>query len=318
MPLIKKIDAHTRKFGIIGYPLGHTFSPAMHNAAFAARGVNAVYLAFPMRNLLNLKHSLRQLGIDGLSITIPYKVRMSKLVDKIDPLALQIGSINTLIRNKADIFEGYNTDGRGAVKAIEQSGFKIQGKKILLIGSGGSARAIAFALLEKKPAQIGFLARNRRAVSGLVRNLRLIKKPPAFELLFYPEAQSARQRKRAAKVRTRRVIRRVERSVLVDPEQVKGYDLIIQTTPMGMKGHASQRSLPLTKEFLFKHQAIFDIVYNPQMTPFLKLGKNKKLDLITGEKMLLYQGALQFELFTGVDAPIKVMEEALKRELKRK
>ena len=315
------IDAKTQKFGIIGYPLGHTYSPAMHNAAFDAMGINAVYLVFQTKNLLQLKHSLKQLQVQGLSVTIPYKVRIRNLVDKIDPLALQIGSVNTVVQNKEGLFEGYNTDGLGAVHAIEESGFDLRKKKVLIIGSGGSARAIAFAILKKNPERIGFLARNKKVALQLARTLRIEKQAVQYELIHYPGGATARRiqrkaAKKAASTPRKKRFNMIEQSVLETTGQLADYDLVINTTPLGMAGYSTES--PLAKEFLHKHQVLFDIVYNPSLTPLLKAAKAKKLEIIYGYKMLLYQGALQFKLFTGEDAPIEVMQRVLKKELQKK
>ncbi len=299
-----KIDVNTKLFGIIGYPLGHSFSPAMHNAAFEKLKMNAVYLAFPMKSILNLKYSMKQLGIRGLSVTIPYKIKIRRSVDQIDPLALQIGSINTLTIDPSGVTEGYNTDGPGAVESIEKSGFKIEGKKILILGSGGSARAIAFSLLQKKPALLGVASRNVHSARSIVRGIKVQRKHPEIEILFMPDGKRKGAR-----------IKHKYENALEEPGQLEKYDLIVQTTPMGMKGHDAARLSPLQKEFLFSHQTLFDIVYNPEVTPLVKLAKNKKIEVIPGYKMLLYQGVRQFEIFTGKKAPVQAMEAALLREL---
>ncbi|MES0488396.1 MAG: shikimate dehydrogenase [Leptospirales bacterium] len=303
--MIKSVNPGTKIYGIIGYPLGHSLSPAMHNAAFVAAGIDAVYLTFPMKNVINIKYSMRQFSVQGLSVTIPHKINIRRSVDKIDPLALQIGSVNTVLWNKNGLLEGYNTDGPGAVQAIEESGFSIKGKKVLIIGSGGSARGIAFSLLEKGPSAIAVLARNAPAVRNLIRGLKLSRSCPELKAFHFP-----REKEKKIRLQFR------YESILNDPSQLKEYDLIIQTTPLGMSGHSEQQVTPLSKEYLFSHQVLFDIVYNPEVTPLVKVARAKKLKTIPGYKMLLYQGARQFELFTGKKAPIEVMEKILKGHLK--
>lgn len=297
------IDAKTKLFGIIGYPLAHSFSPAMHNAAFEATGYNGVYLAFEQKNLLQLKHTLHQFHVHGLSVTIPHKQKVRRIADHLDPLALQIGSLNTLVRNSGGLWAGYNTDGLGAVKAIEESGFNIQGKKVLIIGNGGSARAIAFALCEKRPAQIGFLTRNQIPSQKLKQGLKLMKYCPPIELLQFP---NEKWKSRVVK----------HKYILNDPQQIEKYDLIIHATPAGMKHHPLEAASLLSSDFLFKHQTLFDIVYNLPVTPLMQLAKKKKMNVIQGYKMLLYQGVLQFELFTKTEAPEQVMEKALLQAMK--
>ena len=300
------IDQHTKVYGIIGYPLVHSFSPAMHNAAFQANGINAAYLAFPMKNPLNIKFLMKQLSIEGLSVTIPHKIRVRRSVEQIDPLALQIGSINTLLWNKAGLLTGYNTDGPGAIQAIEESGFSIDGKKVLIIGSGGSARAIAFSLLDKNPESIAIYARNVAAMRTLVRSLKVPRVRPKIVSLIPKRPQSRKIR-----------IQYKHESILETPEQAHEYDLIIQATPMGMHGHIEEQSTPLEKEYLHSHQVLFDIVYNPEITPLVKMAKQKKMGIIPGYKMLLYQGVRQFGLFFDEKAPVEIMEKTLIQELKK-
>lgn len=309
-----KIDAHTHIYGIIGNPLGHTFSPAMHNAAYADRKINAVYLAFPVKNLIQLKYSMRQWNIRGLSVTIPYKISIRRLLDRIDPLALQIGSVNTILWGKTGLLEGYNTDGPGAVMALKKSQVTLAGKKILIIGSGGSARSIAFAIAQEKPAEIGIMARNPMMAMQLARNLTLNRKNPKVNLLVTEGKQSLQKSIFELIPQSGRKWTSLRYN---DPEMLREYDLIINTTPMGMKGSPASAESPLAARELFKHQTVFDIVYNPAQTPLLKIAKAKKCNIVLGYKMLLYQGVLQFELFTGKTAPIKAMEKALMAEIRK-
>ena len=185
------IDSNTKIYGIIGYPLGHTFSPAMHNAAFKAEKINAVYLAFAVKNLINLKTSLKKLKIQGLSITIPHKIKINRILDKISPLAVQIGSVNTIYWNKEGLLEGHNTDGIGAIEAIKETRFNINKKNILIIGTGGSARAIAMSLLYENPQKIGILSRNINNSEKLIKNLKLVKKETIFENFLYKDSKDA-------------------------------------------------------------------------------------------------------------------------------
>lgn len=309
-----KIDAQTQIYGIIGNPLGHTFSPAMHNAAYENRKINAVYLAFPVKNLIQLKYSMRQWNIRGLSVTIPYKISIRRLLDRIDPLALQIGSVNTILWGKTGLLEGYNTDGPGAIMALKKSQVTLAGKKVLIIGSGGSARSIAFAMAQEKPAEIGIMARNPMMAMQLARNLTLNLKNPKVNLLFTEAKQSLQNSLLELIPQSGRKWTSVRYN---DPGMLSEYDLIINTTPMGMKGSASAAASPLKAAELSKHQTVFDIVYNPAQTPLLKLAKARKCNIVLGYKMLLYQGVLQFELFTGKSAPIQAMEKALVTEIRK-
>lgn len=309
-----KIDATTQIYGIIGNPLGHTFSPAMHNAGYEARKINAVYLAFPVKNLIQLKYSMRQWNIRGLSVTIPYKISIRRLLDRIDPLALQIGSVNTILWGKTGLLEGYNTDGPGAMMALRKSQVELAGKKILIIGSGGSARSIAFALAQEKPAEIGIMARNPMMAMQLARNLTLNRENPKVTLLFTEGKQSLQNSLVDFMPQSGRKWTSVRYN---DAGMLEGYDIIINTTPMGMKGSVSVQQSPLKAAELSKHQTVFDIVYNPAQTPLIKAAKAKRCEIVLGYKMLLYQGVLQFELFTGKPAPVAAMEKALIAEIKK-
>ncbi len=309
-----KIDAQTQVFGIIGNPLSHTFSPAMHNAGFAARKTNAVYLAFPIKNLIQLKYSMKQWNIRGLSVTIPYKIAIRRLLDRIDPLALQIGSVNTILWGKTGLLEGYNTDGPGAIMALTKSKVTLAGKKILVIGSGGSARSIAFALAREKPSEIGILARNPMMAMQLARNLTLNKDNPKVTLYLTGVRQTLQNSLVEFMPQSGRKWTSLRYN---DPDMIADFDLIINTTPMGMKGSPSAAQSPLKAAEIKKHQTVFDIVYNPAHTPLLKIAKQKRCPIVLGHKMLLYQGVLQFELFTGRPAPVLEMEKALIAEIKK-
>ncbi|MBV6493715.1 MAG: Shikimate dehydrogenase (NADP(+)) [Turneriella sp.] len=309
-----KIDARTEIYGIIGNPLGHTFSPALHNAAFDAKKINAVYLPFPLKSLIGLKSSMRQLNIRGLSVTIPHKITVRRILEQIDSLALQIGSVNTILWGKTGLLEGYNTDGPGAIMALKKSHVVLSGKKILILGSGGSSRAIAFALTREKPAELAILSRNASMAMQLARNLTLQKENPQVTLLM--RDKHGGERTKLSDFMPQRG--RKWKSLRYDnPAMLHEYDLVINTTPIGMRGTAEQNQSPLNANELNAKQTVFDIVYNPAQTPLLRLAQKKGCEIILGYKMLLYQAVLQFELFTGQSAPIQAMEKALVAEIKQ-
>lgn len=282
-----KIDGHTQIFGIIGNPLAHTFSPAMHNAAFAALGINAVYLPFPMENLSGLKHALKQLNIRGLSVTIPHKLTVRRVIDKIDELAEDSGSVNTLFWDKGEL-SGTNTDGYGAVLALKKEDIILQGKKVLIIGSGGSARAIAVAVARENPSAITILSRRKAPATEIIRLIRNHNTAIQLHHSFL----------------------RDESGFLIDT--AREADVIVQTTPAGMQGHGADSELsPLPFEAFRPDHTVFDIVYNPRKTPFVRNASKAGSRIVYGYKMLLYQGVKQFEIFTGQEAPVDVMEKAL-------
>jgi 3-dehydroquinate dehydratase / shikimate dehydrogenase len=160
-----RIDARTRLFGIIGKPLGHSISPAMHNAAFAARGVNAIYLPFPVENLKGFVAAIRPLGLRGFSITIPHKQAILPYLHACDPLATRLGAVNTVVVRAGRLY-GYNTDYAGVLGALR--GLKLKGCRALLLGAGGAARAAAFALVDSG-AQVSIFARRAERARALAR-----------------------------------------------------------------------------------------------------------------------------------------------------
>ncbi len=141
------INQDTDLYGVIGYPLGHSLSPIMHNAAFSAKGLNAVYLAFETKHIEDALKGMRALGIKGMSVTLPHKSSVISLLDRVDRLAERIGAVNTVVSDKGRLV-GHNTDGLGALKALKQK-TEVSGKTCLIIGAGGAARAIGYVLKEQ-------------------------------------------------------------------------------------------------------------------------------------------------------------------------
>ncbi len=166
---MKEIDQYTKLYGVIGYPVRHSLSPIMHNAAFKARNINAVYLAFQVKDIKRCIEGIKGLGISGLSITIPHKEKIIKYLDDIDDVAIKIGAVNTVV-NKHERLIGYNTDGMGAVSAIEDK-TSIKEKRVLLVGAGGAARAIGF-LLKKRGADIFIVNRSPERGQALAKFLK--------------------------------------------------------------------------------------------------------------------------------------------------
>ena len=162
------IDQHTGLYGVIGNPVRHSLSPALHNAAFSATGLNAVYLAFETGDIEECLKGIRALGIKGASITIPFKTTVMPFLDEIDPLAKRIGAVNTIV-NDSGRLKGYNTDAFGALKALEEN-VKLPGMTCLIIGAGGAARAIGFMLKEQDVA-VSIVNRSRKRGEALAASL---------------------------------------------------------------------------------------------------------------------------------------------------
>ncbi len=268
-----------RCFGIIGYPIGHSVSPAMHNAAFRHLGIDAIYLKFEVKpeNLRDAVFGAKALGFVGLNVTIPHKEEILKFVKPVG-IAKLIGAVNTVVVQK---LEGYNTDAYGAMKALESAGVDVEGKIALVVGAGGAGRAIAFALAERGAKVI---VTNRTESRGLklAEDVRKVG-----ECFFHPYDRL---------------------------EELKGrIDLIVNATPLGMKGFEQKLPVP---ESLLEDVVVFDTVYNPLETPLIKKAKERGCKVIYGIDMLVYQGAEAFRIWTGMDPPVNVMREAALSALK--
>ncbi|MEE8541976.1 MAG: shikimate dehydrogenase [Desulfobacterales bacterium] len=271
-----KIDQHTDLYGVIGSPIVHSLSPAMHNAAFAAIGRNAVYLAFEAKDIIGCVRGMKALGVNGLSVTIPHKTSILPLLDEIDEMAQQIGAVNTIV-NVDGRLSGYNTDAFGALKALKEK-TALPGKTCLLIGAGGAARAVGFAL-QAHGVHLFIVNRSKK------RGLRLAHH---LGVEFVP---------------------------LQDIETVPT-DLLIQTTPIGMYPGADQSLVPLGA--LKEGMVVMDVIYNPVETRLLAEASSRGCATISGLTMFVHQGAEQFRLWTGKEAPLGVMTKAAEQALNQK
>ncbi len=280
------IDRETKFFGILGYPLAHTLSPLIHNTLFSEYKQNALYLVFEKEHpdKFTLFKEKGLIKIYGLSVTIPHKEWAYTISDECDETGKAMESANTLILNLEGSIQGHNTDGIGAVKAILEAkkNFLSITKDVLILGSGGSARGISYALLKSGFSnKIVIGARNEEKGKQIVSSLNLVK-PLSSEYLSVEE-----------------VIK-----------QKKRFYLIINTTPVGMKGINDLPILP--DDFFSKTQMIFDIVYNPTKTPMVLAGIKAGAKVIPGYEMLLYQAMEQFKLFSGISPSTKHINQIRK------
>ncbi len=270
-----KLNTQTILCGVIGNPIIHSLSPSVHNAGYAAKKLNYAYLAFEVNDLKGAINGIRALGIKGISVTIPHKVAVMQYLDHVDDRAREIGAVNTILNDRGKL-TGYNTDCEGAMKALEEK-TTISGKKVVLLGAGGAARAIAFGLKEKK-------------ADVLILN-RTIQK--AKELALVTHARFGD---------------------LSELNEIKNCDILINATSVGLSTHTHKRIVP--KDILHKNLTVFDIVYNPKETQLIIDARNAGCMIVYGYKMLLYQAVAQFELFTETAAPVHVLEKALLQGLK--
>jgi shikimate dehydrogenase len=269
------IDAQTEIYGVIGNPVKHSLSPIIHNAVFRRMGLNAVYLAFEVEHLEEAIRGIRGLGIRGVSVILPFKTQVIPFLDEVEAVAEKIKAVNT-IQNKRGRLIGYNTDWRGALEALEEE-VDLKGKKVLLLGAGGAARAIGFGLREKG-SQVIISNRSPDKAHELAKDLGFVCKP----LLSMGE-----------------------------PE----FDVIINATSVGMFPHNAESPLP--KKFLKEGMVVMDIVYQPLKTRFLQEAEGQGCRTIDGLEMLARQGAGQLEIWTGTRADINQIEEDLRRHLDR-
>ncbi|TWE02466.1 shikimate dehydrogenase [Neobacillus bataviensis] len=264
-------------FGVLGNPIGHSMSPVMHNDLFSLYNIDAEYLPFLVQEdeLRDAVNGLRALGAGGFNVTVPHKSSIIPFLDEVDELAASIGAVNTVV-NKDGKLIGYNTDGLGFLKGLDAYINKIEGQKILVIGAGGAARAIYFTLAKEKPMQIDIANRT------LEKAVQLIEECP------YSISSKALTLKDAS-------------------SELGEYDLIIQTTMIGMEPNITEQ--PITLEYLRENSVVCEIIYNPLETRILREAKSIGATVQNGIDMFVYQGALAFEKWTGIFPDIQRMKE---------
>lgn len=277
------IDTKTQFCGVIGKPVGHSLSPAIHNAAFRALGLNFVYLAWQVDTIGDAVKGLRALGnFRGASVTIPHKVAAMQFLDHVEPTAKRIGAINTIVADKGEL-SGYNTDATGALRALREGGVELKGRRIVVLGSGGAARAIAVAL----------------AADSGVENLTLLGIEDSERTRLAQDVRSVG----VATVEDSHLDEAALRRVLPDSH------VLIHCTPVGMSPKSDSTCVPAS--LLHSGLAVMDIVYNPRETQLLKDAKFAGCKTIPGLEMFLNQAVTQFELWTNQAAPVAVMRTVL-------
>lgn len=283
------ISGKTRVCGVIGDPIEHSLSPIMQNAAFQALDLDYVYLAFKVKPscVADAVNSIRALNFRGLNVTMPHKKSVMANLDRIDLSAQIIDSVNTIL-NKDNLLFGFNTDGVGAVRALKENGVALKGRKVVLLGAGGAARAIAYAVA-KEADELAVLNRTAKDAQALAR---LVEK-------------AANKRIVAASI---------------EPEDIdanlQDSDILINATSVGMKPRVNETPVPI--ELLRSNLAVMDIVYNPLETKLARDAKALGAKVVSGVEMLIYQGASSFEIWTGKSAPVEVMRKAALTHLEKK
>jgi shikimate dehydrogenase len=275
------ISGRTQLLALIGQPVGHSLSPAMHNAAFAEDGLDFVYVCLDVdpEDLPAAVLGLKALKFRGFNVTMPHKREMVSLVDGLDDGARVSEAVNTVVI-EASSMRGYNTDGGGMVMACEEAGIELSGKSVLLLGSGGTASAIAVAFCETGVGDLHIANRDTEHAARLRDKLRLTG----------VEGISVR-------------------SLASLEQDAPDADVIVHATPLGMK---EGDPLPLPPEYVQKGRAICDVVYRPgKETPLVRLAKERGARVVAGGRMLLYQGVLAQRLWTGRNPNVEAMDRAI-------
>jgi shikimate dehydrogenase len=275
--LVKKL------FAVLGDPIGHSMSPVMHNDLFSFYNIDADYLPFQVReeDLHDAVKGLRAIGVGGFNVTVPHKSKIIPFLDGVDELAANIGAVNTVVNENGHLI-GYNTDGPGFIKGLNGHLPKIAGQKVLIIGAGGAARAIYLTLAKEKPLVVDIANRTVEKAWGLIKDCPYSVSSRACS---FDEAS----------------------------DSLGDYDLVIQTTLIGMSPKIDEQPVPLNK--LRKEAVVCDIIYNPLETKFLKEAHQKGAAIQNGLDMFVYQGALAFEKWTGIFPDVQRMRDNVLKQL---
>jgi len=276
------ITGKTNVTGIIGNPVEHSLSPLMHNAAFKYLGLDYIYVPFLVAEdaLEDAIMGSKSLNIKGLNVTIPHKTEVIRYLDSVDKIAELIGAVNT-IKFDGNQAKGFNTDGIGAVKAIEEvSGVK--NKKVIILGAGGAARAIAFQILLEGAGSLVIANRTPENALNLQKDI--------IEKLNLD-------------------VKTVDFGKGLESELLNA-DILINTTPIGMYPHTDDEP-PVRSQMMHENLIVNDIVYNPLKTGLLREAEKCGAKTVSGIKMLIYQGVEAFKIWTGIYPPVSIFENAL-------
>lgn len=280
------ISGKTKICGIIGDPIEHTMSPAMQNAAFQKLGMDYVYVAFHVKaeRLGQALAGMRALNIKGMNVTIPHKVAVVPFLDELDPLAERIGAANTIVNNNG-ILAGFNTDAEGFLQALLEAGVKPKGKKAVILGAGGGARAVSFMLADQGA------------------HLTILNRAEEFDWAEKLAARISQVCKGEVRALTLE-----EKNLAVALDSA---DILVNATSVGMTPNVTVTPVPA--RLLKPGLIVFDIVYNPVKTRLMREAEAVGARTISGLEMLVWQGALAFEKWTGQKAPHELMRrEAMK------
>lgn len=278
------ITSQTKKIGILGWPLGHSLSPIMQNAAFEALQLDYVYVPLPVHpdDLAQAVAGLKALDFTGANVTIPHKVAIMPYLDEIDSSAQLIGAVNTIVIKDGKSI-GYNTDAEGFIQSLTAKNVNIAGKSVVILGAGGAARAIICGLIQHEIHQITIGARKKTKAEDFIR--------------FFPNFTN---------------IEGYDWNESSFNNRLRDCDILINCTPVGMTANKKE-DLPIIWNNVNTKAVVCDLIYNPPFTHFLVSAQNRGYMVINGSGMLVEQGALAFELWTGKQGPRQIMSEILSK-----
>jgi shikimate dehydrogenase len=273
-----KLSGRTRITGLLGYPVEHTLSPAMHNAAFEALGLDYCYVAFPVHPdyLEEAVKGITALNLRGINVTIPHKEKVISFLDEVDKEASIIGAVNTIVNSDGRL-KGYNTDGRGFMQSLVECGISAEGKEVLIVGAGGASRAISY-YLGKEAKKLYLYDIEKEKAERLVSDLKKI-----FDNIFMCD----------------------------DISKTEKFNILINATPLGLK---EEGPLPFDTALLRIDQIVCDLIY--KKTRLLEEASKKGCITLDGLGMLLWQGVFAFELWTGQSPPVDIMRDALYKSIR--
>jgi shikimate dehydrogenase len=277
-----EITAHTRLVGVLGHPIGHSLSPQIHNKAFAAQGVDAVYVAFDVHpeQLPSAAAGIRALGMWGANVTVPHKEAIVSLLDEVEPLAARIGAVNTIVNKDGRLF-GHNTDAAGflsALHSVKASG--AQGLRCLVAGAGGAARAIVAGLSTDGAAEIWVHNRTFGRAEALCAAASGWGSTPCEAITDEELA-----------------------------ERVQAAELLVNATSVGLAGAVKESAFPV--DILVSSQVVIDVVYGPRPTALVAAAEARGATALDGREMLVMQAASSYRLWTGLEPPLEAMRKSL-------
>ena len=286
-----EVDGATQVVGVIGWPVKHSLSPPMHNAAFRALDLNWVYVAFEVAptDIPAAIAGLRALAIRGLNVTIPHKAAGVPYLDEISPISRTLGVVNT-IENIAGQLSGDSTDGAGFMCALEEAGEGVSDNRVVLIGAGGAARAVALAVAQEQPAELVII---NRTLARAIELTNLIQQAAGFT-----------------------TVRAIASSSEEVASAASSAEVIIDAPPVGMYPHTDVAPV-ISPQWLRPYQLVCALTYNPRDTVLLEAAREAGARVLDGTGMLVHQGAIAFERWTGQEAPIEIMRLALLEALDR-